>query len=119
VVVKGDSHHCVANSLKNSCRDYKCESFHSSEMFSRVIDPNNLFRFGRKSDTHPRPSDVRKKSASYRDTGQALHSAAEEKADEISQNLSSDNGHSQPPSPSPPLDPTCGGQGDHDCKRQK
>ena len=49
-------------------------------MFSRVADPNNRIRVGRKSLAHPLPSDAKKESARYGDAGQTLQSTTEEKA---------------------------------------
>ena len=85
-------------------------------MVSRLFQMDNLFWFECKSRAHVRPSNIEKESASYGDTDQALNNAAKENVNEIPQNLSSDNGHSQPPSPLPPLEPTCSSEDERHCK---
>lgn len=80
VVVKGDSHERIANSLKYGCRNYECKNLHGSEMFSRVVCTDNAFRTVRESGAHIRPGNVEKEGAGYGDTRQALNKPAIENA---------------------------------------
>jgi hypothetical protein len=44
VIVKGNSHHCVADSLKYGCCNYKRKNLHGEEIVSRHVHVDNLFR---------------------------------------------------------------------------
>jgi hypothetical protein len=77
------------------------------KMLSWHVGVDNLFRFDRrKSGAHGFSRDVEKESASDCHTHQPLKNPAEKNVHGISQNLSPDDSHSQPPSPPSVLEPT-------------